>query len=94
MNWLFPGFLAGAALIALPVILHFLRRRQNVIVRFPSLRFLGETAMRDTRRQSIAPLAHAAAALRGHRLDRRRLCPSFLAERHRVAPPADGGGHG
>lgn len=53
MNWLFPGFLAGAALIALPVILHFLRRRQNVIVRFPSLRFLGETAMRDTRRQQL-----------------------------------------
>jgi hypothetical protein len=53
MNWLFPGFLAGAALIALPVVLHFLRRRQNVIVRFPSLRFLGETALRDTRRHQL-----------------------------------------
>jgi hypothetical protein len=53
MNWLFPGFLAGASLIALPVILHFLRRRQTAIVRFPSLRFLGETAMRDTRRHQL-----------------------------------------
>ena len=53
MNWLFPSFLAGASLIALPVILHFLRRRQNVVVRFPSLRFLGETALRDTRRHQL-----------------------------------------
>jgi hypothetical protein len=53
MNWLFPGFLAGASLIALPVVLHFLRRRQNVVVRFPSLRFLGETALRDTRRHQL-----------------------------------------
>ena len=53
MNWLFPGFLAGASLIALPVVLHFLRKRQNVVVRFPSLRFLGETALRDTRRHQL-----------------------------------------
>jgi hypothetical protein len=53
MNWLLPGFLAGAGLIALPVVLHFLRRRQNVTVRFPSLRFLGETALRDTRRHQL-----------------------------------------
>jgi hypothetical protein len=53
MNWLFPGFLAGAALIALPVVLHFLRHRQNVVVRFPSLRFLAETARRDTRRHQL-----------------------------------------
>jgi hypothetical protein len=53
MNWLFPGFLAGAGLIAVPVALHFLRRRQNVMVRFPTLRFLGETALRDTRRHKL-----------------------------------------
>ena len=53
MNWLAPGFLAGATLIALPVVLHFLRRRQRTPVRFPSLRFLGETAQRDTRRQQL-----------------------------------------
>jgi hypothetical protein len=53
MNWLFPGFLAGASLIALPIILHFLRRRGNLVVLFPSLRFLSETALRDTRRHHL-----------------------------------------
>ena len=53
MNWLFPGFLAGAGLMAVPVALHFLRRRQNVVVRFPTLRFLGETALHDTRRHQL-----------------------------------------
>ena len=53
MSWLFPGCLAGALLIALPVILHLLRRRENVRIHFPSLRFLQETALRDTRRQQL-----------------------------------------
>lgn len=53
MNWLFPGFLAGGALVGLPLILHFLRRRPQAVVPFPSLRFLGETALRDTRRHRL-----------------------------------------
>ena len=53
MNWLFPGFLMGAALIGLPVVLHWLRRKPRDVVRFPSLRFLGASALRDMRRNRL-----------------------------------------
>lgn len=53
MNWLLPGFLAGAAFLTLPILLHFLRGKPKTVVPFPSLRFLGPTALRETRRHRI-----------------------------------------
>jgi hypothetical protein len=53
VSWLLPGFLAAAAFAGLPVLLHFLRHKPKTTVLFPSLRFLGETAIRDTRRHRI-----------------------------------------
>jgi len=53
MNWLLPGFLAGGLLAGLPIALHFLRSRPKTEMRFPSLRFLGESALRDTRKHRL-----------------------------------------
>jgi len=53
MNWLFPSFLAASALVGLPIVLHFLRSKPKTFIRFPSLRFLGESAIRDTRRHRL-----------------------------------------
>lgn len=53
MNWLFPGFLAGGLMVALPVVLHLLRNKPKKIIAFPTLRFLGESAIRDTRKHRL-----------------------------------------
>lgn len=53
MNWLLPGFLAGSLLVGVPIALHFLRSKPKTEVRFPSLRFLGESALRDTRKHRL-----------------------------------------
>ena len=56
MNWLLPGFLGGAFVIALPVALHFLRSKPKVMVRFPTLRFLAAGAIQDTTRHRLLRL--------------------------------------
>jgi hypothetical protein len=53
MNLLFPTFLGAAAAAGLPLLLHLLRTRMRKQVPFPSLRFLGMSALRDSRRQSL-----------------------------------------
>ena len=53
MNWLFPGFLAGGLMVALPIVLHLLRNKPKKVIAFPTLRFLGESAIRDTRKHRL-----------------------------------------
>jgi hypothetical protein len=53
MSFLFPLFLAGAAVVLVPVVLHLARRRTRREVPFGSLMFLSATPPRFQRRQRI-----------------------------------------
>lgn len=53
MNWLFPAFLAGAAAVLLPLLLHLLRRRPVRRQPFPALRFFNGARPADQRRHRL-----------------------------------------
>lgn len=57
VSFLVPAFLAGLALIAVPVILHLVQRPKDRVVEFPSLMFLDAVPYRSaTRRRLRHPL--------------------------------------
>jgi len=56
VSWLLPGFLGAACAIGLPLLLHLLRRKPKTLVRFPTLRFLHEGAIRDMRKHRLLRL--------------------------------------
>jgi hypothetical protein len=53
MNFLVPAFFGAAALVGLPFLLHLLRLQPRTRVPFPSLRFLGRDALRDSNRHRL-----------------------------------------
>ncbi len=56
MNFLVPAFLAGLSALAVPVLIHLIRREKRTVVEFPSLMFLQRIPVRTVRRQRLRHL--------------------------------------
>ncbi|MGH9311337.1 MAG: BatA domain-containing protein, partial [Vicinamibacterales bacterium] len=56
MSFLYPVFLAGAAAIAIPIVLHLLRRNVAPEVPFTAVRLLRRTPLEQTRRRRLREL--------------------------------------
>jgi hypothetical protein len=61
MSFLYPAFLVGAALIAIPVVLHLLRRDVAPEVPFTAVRLLKKSPIERTRRRRLRDLLLLAA---------------------------------
>ncbi|MGE0040228.1 MAG: BatA and WFA domain-containing protein [Vicinamibacterales bacterium] len=56
MAFLFPLFLAGGLAIAVPIVLHLLRRRTQTVVSFPAVRLLHQAPIEHRRRRRLREL--------------------------------------
>lgn len=61
MNFLFPAFLIGSLAIAVPIVLHLLRRDVAPEVRFSAVRFLKKSPVERSRRRRLRDLLLLAA---------------------------------
>lgn len=53
MGWLAPALLAGLGALAIPIVLHLLKRERRQVVEFPSLMFLRQIPQETTRRRRL-----------------------------------------
>jgi hypothetical protein len=56
LNFLYPLFLAAAAAIAIPIALHFFRRKTDAVVDFPAVRLLEQAPVEQRRRRRLREL--------------------------------------
>ena len=61
MNFLFPAFLFGAVAVAIPIVLHFLRRDVAPEVPFTAVRLLQRSPIERSRRRRLRDLLLLAA---------------------------------
>ncbi len=61
MNFLYPAFLIGAALIAIPIVLHLLRRDTAPPIPFTAVRLLRKSPLERSRRRRLRDLILLAA---------------------------------
>ena len=56
ISFLYPLFLVGAAAIAIPLVLHLLRRRTEIVVDFPAVRLIQNAPVEQQRRRRLREL--------------------------------------
>ena len=56
LSFLYPLFLIAAAAAAVPIVLHLLRRKTDVVVDFPAVRLLHKTPVERQRRRRLREL--------------------------------------
>ena len=56
LTFLYPAFLIATAAVAIPVVLHLMRRRTHLVVDFPAVRLLKKAPVENQRRRRLREL--------------------------------------